>query len=437
MIKNIYFIVPAVLGRILLPMATFFFFCKYCRVPFYWGKGIGYVVLSIGLYGAETVFGLTGSAGLLLEIALLAWCGVLFLKRPWMESFMVSVLIMSVLAMSNGIICWIDRRVFFPMIMLHESLVGPADGVREFLKVLLVLMFYIMVLKKFRKGIASTNRQALFQLTIPLLFMALAERVIQVSFYSDTIEVDFRTGMITSVIDADYGEILFLQIFACVALLAVLFSYEKIIEVLRTEQDIRLLKQRFAEQEIYVEEAKLRYEQTRSFRHDIKNHLAILAELLKAHEEERAYEYLVRLEDISTNLSYAVQTGNTVVDALMGSKLSAARQKGIRIECEMKIPSGSRVGDMDWCIVLANALDNAIKGCDSAGEGKRYIKVTGKKKGNLYLIVVENGCDEGLDKVPEEGTGLANIRAVMEKNKGTAETEVSLGIYKLKLLFSC
>lgn len=429
------FLVPLMLSFMVLPMITFFFFCRYCRSSFQWRLGIVYILLSAFVSAGEILWDLPGSLGLFLDIGLLALCGKYFLRCKWTEAFMISVLITSVFSMCSGIISWMDRRIFLPLVIANEALVPPSDGVRELVKILLVYGGYTVILRRFGKSIAESSRQALFQLTIPVFFISLAERIIQSSVYGKEFMVDSRTGNSVSIININHGELLFLQVFACIALFALFVSYEKIIRVLHEEQELCLLKQRSQEQEVYVEEAKLRYEQTRSFRHDIKNHLTVLSELLKAGETEEAYEYLARLDEVSAGLSYPVHTGNTVVDAMVGSKLSIAAQKAIDVACEFSVPKDSALKDMDWCIVLANALDNAIHGCEAVEKERRYIKITGKKKGNFYLVAIENSCDEGLREMPREGTGLANIRRVMERNQGMAETKVSCGVYKLKLLF--
>jgi sensor histidine kinase YesM len=161
----------------------------------------------------------------------------------------------------------------------------------------------------------------------------------------------------------------------------------------------------------------------------------VLSRLIAEGQTEEAGRYLADLGELASGLSWQAQTGNAAVDALLGSKLSAARQKGIQVFCDVKIPKHSNVKDLDWCILLSNGLDNSIKACENLDEESRYLKVETRKKGNFYLILMENKCDRELKRVPEDGTGLSNIRAVMEKYHGRVENEVSEGLYRLKLLF--
>ncbi len=125
---------------------------------------------------------------------------------------------------------------------------------------------------------------------------------------------------------------------------------------------------------------------------------------------------------------------NVTADALLDSKLSIAAQKGIPIHRSIRIPNQSFIADMDWCIVLSNALDNAINASDAIAEQERWIHLSGMQKGNLYLLNIENRCREDT-KMPAEGIGLSNIRAVLKKYNGKMEIEVVDSIFKLNVLF--
>lgn len=433
-LSNWYTAVPCILGNGILPVITFFFFCRYCSAAFSWAQCGAYVMLSAGFKAVQIWFKLPGSLGLLGEIGLLGLCGALFLKRKGQEALSMAVLLMCMLSVTNGMVGWLDRQMT-PLILAHEPFIPPSDGVREVIKAVFLIGLYMLVLKRFGRSMGSGDRHTLMQLSVPVLFIALVERIIKTAVYGDVLVVDYETLQVLPAADVNHVEILFLQLWACVCLFMVLFSYERITDILYEHQNDILLRQRFAEQEVYVQEAQLRYKQTSSFRHDIKNHLTVVAELLRAGRTEEACGYLDKLEQVSSSLSFPVQTGNAVVDALLGSKLSAAKERKIQVEWDMKIPEDSRVSHMDWCVVLANGLDNAMKGCECLQEEQRFIRLTGKRKGNFYLLMIENSCDRNMGKVPEDGTGLANIRAVVKKNHGTMENTVSQGVYRLKLLF--
>lgn len=427
--------VPFLIFYCMLPLISFFFFCRSCKVPFRWGYGGCYMLLSVAVSIWEKNRHLQGSPGLVAEILLLACCGYVLLKRTWMESLTMSVLILSVLSVCNGITDWIGYRIILPFLLGHQIWVLPSDAVRECIRLVLVCGLFVWILHYFRRSIAKTNRQTLIHLTLPVFFISLVVRIIQTSVYGDNVTVNSETGEILTALNINHAELLFLQLFACVCLLAVLSAYQKILGILQAEQRLRLLEQQAAKQEIYMQEAILRDRQTRAFRHDIRNHLTVLAELLGTGQSERASDYLSDLEETASGLSRLIWTGNAAVDALLGSKLSVAGQKNIEVNCEMQIPGCSGIRDVDWCILLANALDNAIKACEEMSEGRKYISMTSQQKGSLCLLTIENSCDRRMKEPPGDGIGLSNIRAVMERHHGVVENTVHDGVYCLKLFF--
>lgn len=432
-----YFAVPAFLGYIIQPMIACFFFCRCLLSPFRWHIGILYSLLSFSLSMLEMAGNIPGSLGLTAEILLLTLFGRLFLRQGWRRTLSASVLVLSVLSVSSSIIRWLDVNLMAPFVLSHEALIYPSDTVRECIHLVFAACFYTAILKKFRPSIKEANRQALLYLTVPVFFISLVERIIRDSLYGNGITADYTDGILRIIPNRTihYGEIFFLQLFACACLLFTLFAYQKILAILQKEQEAQVLRIQASIQETYLKEARMREQKTRAFRHDIKNHLAVLAELLKTGRHLQAYGYLTQLEQVSDSLSYPVQTGNPAADALLGSKLFAAKQLEIQIRCEIMLPKHSKVSDLDWCILLSNALDNAIKACSEIPKENRYLHLSSRRKGNFYLLSVENSCNPKLEKLPEEGTGLKNIRTVASRYGGKAEICFSPGTYKLNLLF--
>lgn len=429
-----YLTLPWLLAGFLLPFLSFFFFCRFCGSPFRWKNGICYALLSAALQAGEAACALKGSPGLLAEILLLTCCGRMLLHRNWTESLSLSVLILSVLTIPDGIASWIGYRIWLPWLLRHPRFVYPSDTMRELMKLLFVCGLFAWILRHFHRSIRHANRQTLFWLSLPVFFTALVVRIIRTSLYGDEVRTG-PTGEILMIWKGSHIELLFLQFFACACLFAALSAYQKIQDILLTEQKVLLLEQQTRTQETYLQEALLRERRTRGLRHDMKNHLTVLTELLRTGQTGQAYDYLTRLEETAASLSPPVQTGCAAADALLGNKLAAANQEHIQVQCELYLPKDSAVRDLDWCILLANGLDNAINACKAVPEDARRIRISSRRQGSFYLLLIENSCDRTLREVPADGIGLTNIRTVMDAYHGTAETTVSDGCYRLRLLF--
>ena len=228
-----------------------------------------------------------------------------------------------------------------------------------------------------------------------------------------------------------HGTLFFLQITGLAALLCTLYAYRQLCRGFQAQVELQSLTQAAQAQKVYIAEARARYEQTKSFRHDIKNHLSVLDGLLKNEKLDEGREYLKKLETVSEALSFPYQTGNPVVDILLGEKLGLAKE--ITAEVSLVLPNPCGIDDFDLCVLFANVLDNAITAC-RAQDGAKSIRISGKRQGDFYMLTFENTCSQ--EPLPPAGTGLSNIRVVAEKYHGAVLTEKTGGWFSLNVLLN-
>ena len=55
-------------------------------------------------------------------------------------------------------------------------------------------------------------------------------------------------------------------------------------------------------------------------------------------------------------LSFPIQTGNPVMDVLLGDKLELARACGAEVDSSLVLPRPCGVSDLDWCVIFALSL---------------------------------------------------------------------------------
>ena len=252
-------------------------------------------------------------------------------------------------------------------------------------------------------------------LLFPGLFFFAAELYILHTAYS------FFAPVISLEEVGRHSTLLLLQVMGLAALLCTLYAYRQLCRGFQAQAELQSLTQAAHEQKVYIAEAQARYEQTKSFRHDIKNHLSVLDGLLRSG----------KLEAVSEALSFPYQTGNPVVDILLGEKLGLAKE--IAAEVSLVLPKPCGIDDFDLCVLFANALDNAIAAC-RANDGAKAIRISGKQQGDFYMLTFENTCSDG--PLPPAGTGLSNINAVAEKYHGALMTEKNGGQYYLSVLLN-
>ncbi len=409
-----------------LAILELLFFSKFSQnvlKPYHY---IFYVFTMYFVCALEIIFRVSFPVATLLELLILLGYGYLVLKCPPALSAVTAIIAISIMQVVNGIFQSIGSllcEATFPHVTLVLVLCS--------LMTLLVIYFsyqYVIRTFKIRQNI-STRYIGL--LLLPILFILLVLQQIFLT-YGSTVVVNSDGRRLSP--NVNDWSMLLIQVSAYACLFAVLFAYRKLEDNFKLQTQNILLEQQVNTQIHYMQEIQTRYDQTRGFRHDLKNHFMVLSGLIERTENQKAVTYLNKL-DIATNaFSFPCQTGNMVVDLLLSEKLGLAQQKGIKIECKMTIPSGSTIDDLDLCIVFSNAIDNAINACDLVEEKEPYIIISAVQKGHFFMIEIENSCNKEQKKGTGTGIGLKNIRAVAEKYHGAVSVDHKAQIFKLNIL---
>ena len=191
-------------------------------------------------------------------------------------------------------------------------------------------------------------------------------------------------------------------------------------QILSEEHELALKK---------LAETELLSENTRRLKHDMQNHIMVIASHLNHNEPEKAREYLsVVLDRLNRSYSY-IQTGNSVMNYLINSKLSYASQNAVRCKAEIENLPFARMGSVDFSALLGNALDNAIEACLKIPQDSRELFLSIRKKRGYDTITIKNRIlssvltenPELLSTKPEpaqHGLGLLAIRKIVEKYDG-------------------
>ena len=194
----------------------------------------------------------------------------------------------------------------------------------------------------------AMGMQQMFLIFVPILMIFI------MSNYINAIEYDFQFEILADKGPAghffSHGQMLVMYLLGLASLFCILFSYKKLQQIFRLSTEISLLEQQEHSLNQYVEEAKTRYDETRSFRHDIRNHISVVKKLLQNGKLEEAAAYMEDLDDMAEKMSFPCSTNNPVVDILVGNKLGIAKSMGIDVDCSLLLPYPCGVRDIDICI---------------------------------------------------------------------------------------
>ena len=194
------------------------------------------------------------------------------------------------------------------------------------------------------------------------------------------------------------------------------------------KEEYRLSRINLAAQEKFVLEARERYSEMRTLRHDMKHYFTAAAELLSDGKYDEARDYIERvLDEKIIPAAVGVSTGSAIIDAVINNKISVCAQNGIEMKCAIDTVFGGN--DIDISILLSNLLDNAINGCDRTNP---RLELSIETKKSLTFIIVKNSIAKSvLEKNPElktdnadksaHGLGVESVRKIAEKHGGSVE----------------
>ena len=237
---------------------------------------------------------------------------------------------------------------------------------------------------------------------------------------------------------------LIIPMIAFVLLGAIVFSfhiYQNMVALQEEWAEKIILENQITQMQSSMVEMEHLYDGIRSVKHDMKNHMAVLQNLIQKRysgEDEEIQQYFEGMYQSVEQLDNRVHTGNAVSDAVVESKFryAAKRVKGIRLDAKgFMLSDAVTIKAYDMGIILNNGLDNAIEACirmrEKQPEAEAYITIRSFKAKNMYFIEIENSFDgvalfhkdSGLPISTKEdkevhGIGLKNIRKCAVKYGG-------------------
>lgn len=176
------------------------------------------------------------------------------------------------------------------------------------------------------------------------------------------------------------------------------------------------------------------YSEQRRLTHDFRNQLLALDGLLKRQEYQEMQVYLTQLLDSDVQLERVINTGNPMVDVLLGRAYKEAQQAGITVEFEVGNLQDLHLQDDELVIVLSNLLDNAIEAAGKAEKEKRMILRLKQQEDTFVLTVLNTVARvEKESNVKDKllhGYGLQNVERVLNKSNSDYAVQCKEGWYQ-------
>ena len=162
-----------------------------------------------------------------------------------------------------------------------------------------------------------------------------------------------------------------------------------------------------------------------AFRHEWKNHVAVLWTLTQKQDLDAIHDYLSHLGGQLEQLSPKVYTANPTVNTILQRVAAQTQELGIAFRVSALLPESLSIDEGDLCGFLFNLLDNALEAAAKVPHGEiicslqirqQYLAIRCE---NIYDGTVHTDSAGNLlttkDDPAEHGFGLMKMRSIAEK----------------------
>lgn len=236
----------------------------------------------------------------------------------------------------------------------------------------------------------------------------------------------------------------------CILLLIIIF-FQAVLDLISglAQRDAELqtlsLREKYA-----IENMKLMrgtQESTRRERHEMRHHVALIAEMLSSGQKERAQAYTNSLLDKVDALPSDTYSSNPMINAIVGRYLNEAKAEGVAVNADIRCEERVMLRDDELCVLLTNMLENAMEACmKMPEESERFIRFKLRATEDHLIAACENSTDAELmisanenvatSKASAEshGFGIPVMRQIAEKHNGKFSVACAKGVFSVKVI---
>lgn len=302
------------------------------------------------------------------------------------------------------------------------------------------IIFFLLILiamrfVKFQNKEDFADKYIWFTLVIPALSIWLILYIFSLtSFNQKTIHDSGSIGAVVAV-----TSIIAMNVLA-------FFIFDRLHKLCLIEKEDARLKQTIIAQQVHYAEEKLVRENIRKIKHDYKNMLIAIKSDIQSEKNNEAIS-LIDKELGNVNSSQISNSNNLAVDSIITYKSSIAAEKNIRIVPEFRMEEILNIDSRDICVLIGNALDNAIEYLEAHPVCKQVIHIRIVFSKGIFDIKVTNEVSEKIiinnnfipssKKEDGHGYGLKSVRCIAEKYGGVMLLVCTDKQFELGVVMNC
>ena len=385
-----------------------------------------------------------------------AFCGITWTKgKKWAYGLSMAAILLAQAAVYGMTTDLQLLKLLYPLVthmplvlvlaIIERKLLWPTISVLTAYLCCQLRRWLALLLTALMSGGAEVQTAAELALTLPLLlgllyFVAPAVRTI--AGYKPAMQVRFglipAVGYLFDYLTRIYTNLLaqgtpaaveFMPFVCCVAYLGFVLrssaENETRLRLEQTQENLHLQVTQATREIASLRESERR---ASTYRHDLRHHMQYLAGCIENGRTEQAQAYIREVCAEIESQKVRVFCENETVNLILSSYAGRAEESGIPLRVRAEVPHFIPVAETDLCVLLSNALENALHACQrlrQAGQPCDIELVVYEKSGKFFLQVT-NTCPPGVTfekglpvtREPGHGIGVRSICSIAERYNG-------------------
>ena len=385
-----------------------------------------------------------------------AFCGITWTRgKKWAYGLSMAAILLTQAAVYGMTTDLQLLKLLYPLVthmplvlvlaIIQRKLLWPTISVLTAYLCCQLRRWLALLLTALMSGGAEVQTAAELALTLPLLlgllyFVAPAVRTI--AGYKPAMQVRFglipAVGYLFDYLTRIYTDLLaqgtpaaveFMPFVCCVAYLAFVLrssaENETRLRLEQTQENLHLQVTQATREIASLRESERR---ASTYRHDLRHHMQYLAGCIENGRTEQAQAYIREVCAEIESQKVRVFCENETVNLILSAFAGRAEESGVPLRVRAEVPHFIPVAETDLCVLLSNALENALHACQrlrQTGEPCDIELVVYEKSGKFF-VQVTNTCPPGVTfekglpvtREPGHGIGVRSICSIAERYNG-------------------
>ncbi len=225
--------------------------------------------------------------------------------------------------------------------------------------------------------------------------------------------------------------------------LIVFYLYDQLLKYYEDKIRNKVLDQQNSAYKNQFEIIERSRKNTDLLKHDMKNHIIAIGNLISEDSNEEVIQYLYTISSTMDIRDEYVRSGNKHVDSILNYKIKVAKTEGIDVDVGIQIPVELNIEPFDISVVLGNLLDNAVEAVRNIDEKKidfdmkMYKSVLFIKISNHYTGKIEknkNHIKSTKQASEKHGLGLKSIENSINKYNGIMDIDYNGNKFEVNVM---